>query len=305
MTVTLAGIDDRNERFYYLEANETMIVNGKGGDDEIGGSEVADDLNGGDGNDIVYGLGGDDLIRGGELGSDPGDEVLDGGAGNDRVFGGGGNDYAAGGEGNDIVKGKDGKDVLWGEAGADSISGGAGSDILLGGSGPTTLTFHTTLDWDAIDGTPKAADARLFTYIFGTPLPADDSADLLKGGSGKDFLDGGLGNDVLRGGSGKDTFAFHTALGVDNVDKVEDFEPGRDRIQLDTTVFTELGVIGTLSTDAFHKGNQAADVEDRIIYDKVTGALSYDADGSGVGSAIEFATLSPHLKLTHNDFFVV
>jgi hypothetical protein len=33
--------------------------------------------------------------------------------------------------------------------------------------------------------------------------------------------------------------------------------------------------------------------------------LSYDADGSGSGAAVQFATLKANLKLTCKDFFIV
>ena len=36
----------------------------------------------------------------------------------------------------------------------------------------------------------------------------------------------------------------------------------------------------------FHTGGGAHDANDRIIYDTDSGALSYDADGSGQGAAI-------------------
>ena len=42
-----------------------------------------------------------------------------------------------------------------------------------------------------------------------------------------------------------------------------------------------------------------------MIYNKKTGALFYDQDGNGSHGAIQFATLSKNLKLTHKDFFVV
>ncbi len=46
-------------------------------------------------------------------------------------------------------------------------------------------------------------------------------------------------------------------------------------------------------------------MNDDIVYNKRTGILSYDADGSGKGRAVEFAQVKKGLALTHNDVFVV
>ncbi|MEV5407125.1 hypothetical protein AB0L20_31920, partial [Streptomyces albidoflavus] len=56
---------------------------------------------------------------------------------------------------------------------------------------------------------------------------------------------------------------------------------------------------------AFHTGPSAHDGSDRIIYNDQTGALYYDADGTGGSAAIQFAKLKPGLALTHKDFFVI
>ncbi len=52
-------------------------------------------------------------------------------------------------------------------------------------------------------------------------------------------------------------------------------------------------------------GARALDANDYIIYDKNTGFLSYDADGSGAGAAVVFAKLSTGLDLSNSDFFVI
>ena len=62
---------------------------------------------------------------------------------------------------------------------------------------------------------------------------------------------------------------------------------------------------GTLAAAAFHIGAAAADASDRIIYNPASGALIYDANGTGVGGAVQFATLSLGLALTNADFVVI
>jgi Ca2+-binding RTX toxin-like protein len=63
-------------------------------------------------------------------------------------------------------------------------------------------------------------------------------ADLLSGGAGHDVLMGGAGDDILVDGGGRDTLnggagADLFVLGRDGAeDRIEDFEPGKDRIDL-------------------------------------------------------------------------
>jgi hypothetical protein len=68
-------------------------------------------------------------------------DTLLGGAGDDILFGQGGDDYLDGGKGNDILLGGTGKDTLLGGEGNDLLIGGAGNDILTGGSGADTFMW--------------------------------------------------------------------------------------------------------------------------------------------------------------------
>jgi Ca2+-binding RTX toxin-like protein len=139
---------------------------------------------------------------------------------------------------------------------------------------------------------------------------AKDGDDTLDGGKGKDKLHGGDGNDTLMGGSGKDklwgddgqdSFLFHQ-LGA--VDVLKDFNPVDDSILLARSAFTQLS-LGTLAPESFNDGSTPLDADDRILYDKASGALSYDPDGDGAQQAIQFAKAAPGLDLTHDSFFVV
>ena len=49
----------------------------------------------------------------------------------------------------------------------------------------------------------------------------------------------------------------------------------------------------------------AQDSNDFLIYNKKTGVLSYDKDGSGKAQAVEIAILSKNLKMTYLDFMVI
>ena len=77
-----------------------------------------------------------------------------------------------------------------------------------------------------------------------------------------------------------------------------------DTIALENAVFTGLAV-GTLAASAFHTGAAAHDANDRIVYNKATGALIFDSNGIAAGGAVQFAKLSPNLTLTNADFVIV
>ena len=126
--------------------------------------------------------------------------------------------------------------------------------------------------------------------------------DLLDGAAGDDWLFGGAGNDMVSGGTGKNRFYFDTALGAGNVDTLTDFSVADDAMYLDRSVFTALAA-GTLSAAAFVNGTAAADADDRIVYDSSTGNVWYDADGSGTGAAVLFASVTAGTALTNLDFY--
>jgi hypothetical protein len=93
----------------------------------------------------VEALGGDDqvLIYQKSAGIDipvtllggPGNDTLQGGAGDDLLVGGAGNDYLEGGTGNDTLLGGEGRDRLHGCAGDDHLRGGPGRDLMVTGAG--------------------------------------------------------------------------------------------------------------------------------------------------------------------------
>ena len=136
-------------------------------------------------------------------------------------------------------------------------------------------------------------------------------SDQILGNGGADLIYGKGGSDILSGGSGKDKFVFDTPLDG-SIDKMLDFKPADDTIYLDNAIFTKL-TGGTLSSPQRIYSGQLVDgagavpkdSNDYLIYDKTTGYLSYDADGSGAGKAIVFAQLQAGLDLTASDFYVI
>jgi Ca2+-binding RTX toxin-like protein len=81
---------------------------------------------------------------------------------------------------------------------ATPLVGGIGDDVLMGGAGDDLL-------WGG------------------------GGNDFLNGGAGDDILYDGAGSDILRGGPGADIFVFAYD---GEVDRIEDFEPGLDRLDL-------------------------------------------------------------------------
>lgn len=166
----------------------------------------------------------------------------------------------------------------------------------------------------------KANDAN--DVIVGTGnddhLSGGGGNDRLNGGAGHDLINGGAGNDVLTGGAGVDTFVFSADLSVGGIDRVTDFN-GKigEKIILNAYVFEELEVAvkqpkaegardyGVLASSNFTIGKQAQDADDRMIYDQKTGALFYDADGNGVGAAVQFAQFKAGTILKADYFLIV
>jgi Ca2+-binding RTX toxin-like protein len=133
-------------------------------------------------------------------------------------------------------------------------------------------------------------------------------ADTLDGNMGNDTLNGGLGNDSLIGAAGNDHFVFNSELGATNVDTISGYSMTADTILLDDAVFVGIGAAGaSLAVSAFTSGPGAVatSLNHRIIYNTTSGALFYDADGSGAGSAVQFATLSGAPALNNTEFLII
>lgn len=212
---------------FMLEFN---LVEGGEGNDDLTGTDEADDMQGHAGND--------------KLSAGKGYDVLSGDDGNDTLSGGEDDDSAFGGKGNDVLNGDDGNDYLVGGEGNDTLTGGKGGDhfSLSGDSGHDTITDFNPEE-DTIDlwvegitfkdlKSEKTADGLKVSWgessvllkgvtvdlsedwfyvgnIIIDPIPGEfltgtDGDDDLKGGDGWDAISGGKGNDKLSGGKESD-----------------------------------------------------------------------------------------------------
>ncbi|WP_082145518.1 M10 family metallopeptidase [Microvirga massiliensis] len=154
------------------------------------------------------------------------------------------------------------------------------------------------------DGDPRSLIENAVGGSGPDQITGNDAANKLEGRAGSDVLDGLLGSDVLIGGAGVDTFVFSTAPSPTNVDQITDFVVADDTIQLSKAIFTALTTTGILAAEAFYTGSTAHDASDRILYDRNTGSLVYDQDGTGSAAALKFAQLAPGLSLTNADFLI-
>lgn len=169
---------------------------------------------GGAGADVIHGNATDNTIEGGA-----GGDTIDGGAGGrNRLFGGDGADLIVGGAEFDGVNGNKGEDTIdGGDGGDDWLLGGQGDDVITAHAGATILNGNIGRDTVTAAG---GADV----------VRGGQGDDVLNAGDGADHLFGDLGNDWLAGGPGADVFHFAPGGGAD---RVVDFQPGVDRVQLD------------------------------------------------------------------------
>ncbi len=110
-------------------------------------------------------------------------------------------------------------DTVTGSRDGETLDGGAGTDLLKGLGGP-----------DFLFG--RGGDDKLLGNGGGDHLYGGAGEDVLRGGRGSDWLTGGSGNDKIWGGAGSDYFLFDADL--DNgLDRIKDFDDGRDRIVIE------------------------------------------------------------------------
>jgi len=127
--------------------------------------------------------------------------VIQGGAGNDRLLGYAGDDHLIGGAGNDILNGGDGNDRMEGGTGDDDYTvKDAGDEVIeLPNEGYDTIRVHLnsyTL--------PANVEEVIFRGVGDFAGTGNNLANRMRGGSGNDSLYGLAGNDVLIGLGGND-----------------------------------------------------------------------------------------------------
>jgi Ca2+-binding RTX toxin-like protein len=214
-------------------------------DDVMVGNDERDFLAGNGGSDRILGGSGQDVLDGAAgvveglraptfwPSRDRGDNVLEGGPGNDHISGGGGDETFIGGAGKDLL-------VMTGaqqgvtvdlEAG---FSRGDGSDTI---SGIESIIGTKFPDWLLGDDGPNR--------IEGSPVDPEDD-DHIEGRGGDDHLFGSRGDDSLLGGEGRDR--IDGSFGRDHCFGGEDIVGCEVTTRSETSAFPSLlitvGIVG-------------------------------------------------------------
>lgn len=189
-----------------------------------------------------------------------------------------------------VQYGLGGDDLLVGPFDAPgALYGGDGSDQLYGGSD----------------------DDELFGERGGDTLAGSQGDDTIYGGSGDDEIEGQFGDDLLYGGPGRDTFAFSGFAGAGSesvfdtigVDRIQDFDRKQDTLKF--VAFGALSGTSPLDPELFYKGKSAREADDRIGYDKKSGQLYIDENGSKAGASHLIAVFDKGTALKAADIELV
>jgi Ca2+-binding RTX toxin-like protein len=291
-----------NVEALYLVGNANNI-NG------TGHNSSNDYIEGNDRNNRLEGLNGDDTLIG-----EGGNDVLMGGNGNDFLVGGDGSDRLVGGHGNDSYTIINDTDTV-----VESNNGG--TDTVFVHWRNYTMTNHVERmiangDTITVRGNDVAnyieLNAHLDAHAHGeggndTMVAIFDGN--LHGGAGNDTITGARENDLFgdggndtifinhnrqdaTGGTGDDTFVFVYLDGTGIADharrSVIDFRASDDDIEIHDFTGDMSAVLGfgVLSASEFHSAANAAGAvaqtaNHHIIFNRGTGELYYDADGTG------------------------
>ncbi len=223
---------------------------------------------------------------------------------------------AINGSGNNLdnhITGNSANNELAGLGGNDTLDGGAGINYMYGGAGNDTYYVHTTDDHPDEQTTPGTDDGGTdtvisdITYKLGAYLEnltlAGSASINATGNNLNNVITGNSGNNILEGRVGNDTFVLGN---VDNngLDHITDFTPGSDKIEFHASDYGfTAGHI--LQASELSLTGAAVGTNAQFIYDTTTHTLSWDADGTGFGSAIQLVILDNGATLSTSDFLFV
>ena len=152
----------------------------------------------------------------------------------------------------DRILGSDNDETFIPRHGNDFIDGRGGNDRIRY---DRSEVVYVDADLDVGDAFGTWQDGTGFTHTFTSIeqirgsngndfLYGSSGDDRLEGRNGNDRIEGRAGNDRLRGEGGADTFVFGHGHGDDRID---DFNPGEDRIDLNALGLSHADVMGARS----------------------------------------------------------
>ncbi|WP_432255521.1 calcium-binding protein [Limimaricola sp. AA108-03] len=210
-----------------------------------GGITLTSDI---EGNQIVEGGSGDDDLKTGS-----GNDDIDSGDGDDVITAGGGNNIIRTGDGKDEVSAEQGDDDIYLGRGDDFVNSGSGADTIRGGAGNDEI-----IAGDGADTIYGGNNEDIIRGQGGADIIYDGrNEDTVYGGGDNDTFFAGQGDDTFTGGGGVDTFDF-TEEKFGN-DEVTDFTLTTNASTNDIVMFEADGAEYTLQSkddfEAFVDGN--------------------------------------------------
>ena len=224
-------------------------IDGLAGNDIIFGTQLDDDIRGGNGNDQLDGQDGNDTITGGA-----GVDTIFGGNGNDTITGGADYDYISGGAGNDKFM------IAGAEAVFDDLFGDAGTvdEIVVTGTAAVTLHHFSTVTYSIEKWTGNGKGVLGTTgddVLDFSNLTVVGSMGTIDGGAGNDTISSSFNSDRIVTGVGDDTVIYKAGFGIDTI---ADFAAGGTNDQIDLSSFTDIRNLTDLQGKIFLDGTASS-----------------------------------------------
>jgi|GEM_PF-1213983 len=286
--------------------------------DVLSGNAVDNTISGGDGNDWLFGREGQDALYGGA-----GNDVLSGDKGSTvNNYGG---DLLHGGAGIDVAYYRDALATVFriSEVGnkvgmVDGRSYGISLDIIWGvnnfGEAMGDVLVNVENIWGSRFDDIIRGDDNVGGQIYGF-----EGNDILDGRGGNDVFYGGTGADIMTGGAGAEDFfylsyndhynQYGTLEAYEGGDTITDFASGVDHITVSRYWFGFGNIGGPAAgltaqhADFITSGTAASSTKPTFFWNADTGALLFDADGTGGTVAVNIATLTNGGALTLSDIW--
>ena len=181
---------------------------------------------------------------------------------------------------NNTIVGSTGADIFHGSAGNDSYTFNNAGDTIADGPDDGVDTVWATIGVD-MRAHDQIENIRLKDEAGNATVFGNDADNLITGNASDNVIVPGLGVDSMYGDGGADTFVFGEADGTAK-QGIWDFSDD-DRVALESRFFVGLDKDGDgkLDDSAFAYGKVATTSGPQVLYDKNSGNLYYDSDGTG------------------------